>query len=44
MNLTGDVLVASGIIAYLGVFPAAYRQQARKIRVGFIGGEYAIQQ
>ncbi|CEM09924.1 unnamed protein product [Vitrella brassicaformis CCMP3155] len=26
-SLTGDVLIASGIIAYLGVFTATYRQQ-----------------
>nr|AML30860.1 axonemal inner arm dynein heavy chain 4 [Marsilea vestita] len=26
-NLTGDVLLASGIIAYLGAFPASYRQE-----------------
>lgn len=27
-NLTGDILIASGIIAYLGVFTGAYRKEA----------------
>merc|ERR1719230_965659 len=27
-NLTGDILVASGIIAYLGVFTAGYRKES----------------
>jgi len=27
-NLTGDILIASGIIAYLGVFTAYYRKSA----------------
>merc|ERR1719421_1205293 len=27
-NLTGDILIASGIIAYLGIFTAAYRKEA----------------
>jgi len=28
-NLTGDILIASGIIAYLGVFTTAYRNEAQ---------------
>lgn len=28
INLTGDVLLASGFIAYLGAFTAAYRERA----------------
>jgi len=28
VNLTGDILIASGIIAYLGVFTTAYRTEA----------------
>ena len=27
-TLTGDILIASGIIAYLGVFTGAYRKEA----------------
>jgi dynein heavy chain len=27
-NLTGDILLSSGIIAYLGIFPANYREDA----------------
>merc|ERR1719482_2696834 len=27
-NLTGDILVSAGVIAYLGVFTSAYRQEA----------------
>lgn len=27
VNLTGDVLLASGFIAYLGAFTAAYRER-----------------
>jgi dynein heavy chain len=27
-NLTGDILIASGIIAYLGIFTGSYRQEA----------------
>ena len=26
-NLTGDVLISSGIVAYLGAFTSAYRQE-----------------
>ena len=29
-NLVGDILVSSGIIAYLGVFVQSYRQDAIK--------------
>merc|ERR1719253_1211510 len=28
INLTGDILIASGIIAYLGIFTAQYRKEA----------------
>jgi dynein heavy chain len=34
VNLTGDILVASGIIAYLGIFTSAYRREAMDKWIG----------
>ena len=34
-NLTGDVLIASGVVAYLGAFTSAFRQVLHKELVAF---------
>ena len=30
-NLTGDVLISSGVVAYLGAFTTAFRQVSRRV-------------
>ena len=34
VNVTGDVLISSAIVAYLGVFSADYRDDALDLQVG----------
>jgi dynein heavy chain len=34
VNLTGDVIISAGVIAYMGVFSVEYRQEAIK---GWLG-------
>ena len=33
INLTGDVLISSGLVAYLGAFTSSYRQVIRRERM-----------
>ncbi|XP_011509795.1 dynein axonemal heavy chain 7 isoform X7 [Homo sapiens] len=31
INLTGDILISSGVVAYLGAFTSTYRQECKKV-------------
>lgn len=36
-NLTGDILISAGIVAYLGAFTSSYRQVSSGSRGGILG-------
>lgn len=41
INLTGDILISSGIVAYLGAFTSSYRQ-VRNERMAFGGNSESV--
>ncbi len=38
-NLTGDILVSSGVVAYLGAFTSAFRYVSRYIHFSYLSLE-----